>query len=125
VNAADIDSRVKQLDQTTQQLEEGEKSKAGFWEEFDVRPDPASLMFLGTVSDRDAFVRKPQGRPEVGRSQRYFSCLITNWSPRLLSCVTELEEFYHHPVVPVQYYMILHRPYSFYLKHSLHTQKHL
>lgn len=39
VNAADIDSRVKQLDQTTQNKQEGEgqKSKAGFWEEFDVR----------------------------------------------------------------------------------------
>uniref|UniRef100_A0AAX7UU20 protein-tyrosine-phosphatase n=1 Tax=Astatotilapia calliptera TaxID=8154 RepID=A0AAX7UU20_ASTCA len=37
VNAADIDSRVKQLDQTTQKQQdgEGEKSKAGFWEEFD------------------------------------------------------------------------------------------
>lgn len=42
VNAADIDSRVKQLDQTSQQQQEGdgEKSKAGFWEEFDVRFDP-------------------------------------------------------------------------------------
>lgn len=39
VNAGDIGSRVKQLDETTQkQLEgESEKSKAGFWEEFDVR----------------------------------------------------------------------------------------
>ncbi|KAM7383286.1 hypothetical protein PAMP_002953 [Pampus punctatissimus] len=37
VNAADIESRVKQLDQTTKQQQdgEGEKSKAGFWEEFD------------------------------------------------------------------------------------------
>ncbi|XP_061675724.1 tyrosine-protein phosphatase non-receptor type 6 isoform X2 [Syngnathoides biaculeatus] len=37
VNAADIDSRVKQLDQTTLMQEEadGGKSKAGFWEEFD------------------------------------------------------------------------------------------
>lgn len=39
VNAGDIGSRVKQLDETREkQLEgEGEKSKAGFWEEFDVR----------------------------------------------------------------------------------------
>lgn len=39
VNAGDIGSRVKQLDETTekQQEGEGEKSKAGFWEEFDVR----------------------------------------------------------------------------------------
>lgn len=38
VNAADIDSRVKLLDQTAQKDLEGEgdkKSKAGFWEEFD------------------------------------------------------------------------------------------
>ncbi|XP_061573072.1 tyrosine-protein phosphatase non-receptor type 6 [Cololabis saira] len=37
VNAADIESRVKQLDQTAKQQEDGEgmKSKAGFWEEFD------------------------------------------------------------------------------------------
>uniref|UniRef100_A0AAQ5X1Y5 protein-tyrosine-phosphatase n=1 Tax=Amphiprion ocellaris TaxID=80972 RepID=A0AAQ5X1Y5_AMPOC len=40
VNAADIDSRVKQLDLTSdQQQQEGEKLKAGFWEEFDVRCD--------------------------------------------------------------------------------------
>lgn len=39
VNAGDIGNRVKQLDETTkkQQEGEGEKSKAGFWEEFDVR----------------------------------------------------------------------------------------
>jgi len=38
VIAADIDTRVKLLGQTDQSLEEGpgEKSKAGFWEEFDV-----------------------------------------------------------------------------------------
>lgn len=36
VNAADIDSRVKQLDLTTDlPKQEGEKLKAGFWEEFD------------------------------------------------------------------------------------------
>lgn len=37
--AEDIGSRVKQLDETTQKQLEGEreKSKAGFWEEFDVR----------------------------------------------------------------------------------------
>uniref|UniRef100_A0A665UKG1 protein-tyrosine-phosphatase n=1 Tax=Echeneis naucrates TaxID=173247 RepID=A0A665UKG1_ECHNA len=36
VNAADIDSRVKELNQTSQQQQEGEgeKSKAGFWEDF-------------------------------------------------------------------------------------------
>lgn len=38
VNAADIDSRVRQLDLTDKSIEgEGEKTKAGFWEEFDVR----------------------------------------------------------------------------------------
>lgn len=44
VNAGDIGSRVKQLDETTkQQLEgESEKNKAGFWEEFDVRFLPSS-----------------------------------------------------------------------------------
>lgn len=43
VNAADIDSRVKQLDQTADQQQDGDavKSKAGFWEEFDVRVNPA------------------------------------------------------------------------------------
>ncbi|XP_053287913.1 tyrosine-protein phosphatase non-receptor type 6 isoform X3 [Pleuronectes platessa] len=38
VNAADIDSRVKELNQTTQQQQpegQAEQSKAGFWEEFD------------------------------------------------------------------------------------------
>ena len=38
MNAADIDRRVKLLDQTAENPDEGEKkSKAGFWEEFDVR----------------------------------------------------------------------------------------
>lgn len=56
VNAADIDNRVKQLDQTTGQQQEGkgegegEKSKAGFWEEFDVRFDLTSVMFTVTVT---------------------------------------------------------------------------
>uniref|UniRef100_A0A4W5L2I8 protein-tyrosine-phosphatase n=1 Tax=Hucho hucho TaxID=62062 RepID=A0A4W5L2I8_9TELE len=37
VNAADIDSRVRLLDQTAESENEGDKkSKAGFWEEFDV-----------------------------------------------------------------------------------------
>lgn len=46
VNAADIDSRVKELNQTAQQKQEGEgeKSKAGFWEEFDVRCDPSLFL---------------------------------------------------------------------------------
>lgn len=52
VNAADIDSRVKQLDQTTQQKDEteGQNSKAGFWEEFDVRFDLAPLKFKVVVN---------------------------------------------------------------------------
>lgn len=39
VNAGDIGSRVKQLDETAEKQQQGEseKSKAGFWEEFDVR----------------------------------------------------------------------------------------
>lgn len=39
VNASDIDNRVKQLDEAKlqQQDGDGEKNKAGFWEEFDVR----------------------------------------------------------------------------------------
>ncbi|CDQ94439.1 unnamed protein product, partial [Oncorhynchus mykiss] len=37
VNAADIDSRVRLLDQMAERENEGDKkSKAGFWEEFDV-----------------------------------------------------------------------------------------
>lgn len=44
VNAGDIGSRVKQLDETAEKQQEGEseKCKAGFWEEFDVRSYPAS-----------------------------------------------------------------------------------
>ena len=57
MNAANIDSRVQLLDQTQQQQDgEGEKSKAGFWEEFDVRFDPASVIFNVTVSYHDAFI---------------------------------------------------------------------
>lgn len=43
LNAADIESRVKQLDQTSDNMEGADKKiKAGFWEEFDV-----SGMFKG------------------------------------------------------------------------------
>ncbi len=56
VNAADIESRVKQLDLTTQQQQEGEgeKSKAGFWEEFDVRFDLAVAMVTLIVYRQNA-----------------------------------------------------------------------
>lgn len=52
MNAGDIGSRVRQLDETAQkQLEgESEKSKAGFWEEFDVRLHLTSFyLFLSVV----------------------------------------------------------------------------
>lgn len=64
VNAADIDSRVKQLDETTRQQQEGEgeKSKAGFWEEFDVRFYLAifmvRIMVTMTVSHQDVPTRR-------------------------------------------------------------------
>uniref|UniRef100_I3K594 protein-tyrosine-phosphatase n=1 Tax=Oreochromis niloticus TaxID=8128 RepID=I3K594_ORENI len=68
VNAADIDSRVKQLDQTTQKQQdgEGEKSKAGFWEEFDA------------LQKMEAKVKKSRDegqRPENKSKNRYKNIL--------------------------------------------------
>ncbi|TNN54555.1 Tyrosine-protein phosphatase non-receptor type 6 [Liparis tanakae] len=69
VNAADIDSRVKQLDQTTKQLEEGEKSKAGFWEEFD-----ALQKFEAKMKKS----REEGQRPENKSKNRYKNILPFN-----------------------------------------------
>ncbi|KAM9310232.1 tyrosine-protein phosphatase non-receptor type 6 isoform 2-T4 [Pholidichthys leucotaenia] len=71
VNAADIGSRVKQLDQTQgQQLEgEGEKSRAGFWEEFDA------------LQKMEAKVKKSRDegqRPENKSKNRYKNILPFN-----------------------------------------------
>ncbi|XP_074539441.1 tyrosine-protein phosphatase non-receptor type 6 [Halichoeres trimaculatus] len=71
VNAADIDSRVKLLDQTTQQQQEGEgeKSKAGFWEEFDA------------LQKSEAKVKKSREegqRPENKSKNRYKNILPFN-----------------------------------------------
>lgn len=50
VNAADIDSRVKLLETPNKPDAEGEKSKAGFWEEFDVRFDLTTQNCFDTTS---------------------------------------------------------------------------
>ncbi|AWO96395.1 Protein-tyrosine-phosphatase isoform 2 [Scophthalmus maximus] len=71
VNAADIDSRVKELNVTTQQQhqqqqQEGEKSKAGFWEEFD------ALQKLESKVKRS---REEGQRPENKSKNRYKNIL--------------------------------------------------
>lgn len=70
VNAADIDSRVKQLDKTTHpQQDEGEKSKAGFWEEFD------ALQKLEAKLKKS---REEGQRPENKSKNRYKNILPFN-----------------------------------------------
>ncbi|CAF97832.1 unnamed protein product, partial [Tetraodon nigroviridis] len=71
VNAGDIGSRVKQLDETAEkQLEgEGEKSKAGFWEEFD------ALQKLEAKVKRS---REEGQRPENKSKNRYKNILPFN-----------------------------------------------
>uniref|UniRef100_A0A8C9YVP8 protein-tyrosine-phosphatase n=1 Tax=Sander lucioperca TaxID=283035 RepID=A0A8C9YVP8_SANLU len=71
VNAADIDSRVQLLDQTTQQQQdgEGEKSKAGFWEEFD-----ALQKFEAKMKKS----REEGQRPENKSKNRYKNILPFN-----------------------------------------------
>ncbi|XP_032374573.1 tyrosine-protein phosphatase non-receptor type 6 isoform X1 [Etheostoma spectabile] len=71
VNAADIDSRVQLLDQTTQQQQDGdgEKSKAGFWEEFD-----ALQKFEAKVKKS----REEGQRPENKSKNRYKNILPFN-----------------------------------------------
>lgn len=70
VNAADIDSRVKQLDETTQaQQDEGEKSKAGFWEEFDA---------LQKLEAKVKKSREEGQRPENKSKNRYKNILPFN-----------------------------------------------
>uniref|UniRef100_A0A8C5NGI4 protein-tyrosine-phosphatase n=1 Tax=Gouania willdenowi TaxID=441366 RepID=A0A8C5NGI4_GOUWI len=71
VNAADIDNRVKQLDQTAQKQLEGEdeKKKAGFWEEFDA------------LQKLEAKVKKSRAegqRPENKSKNRYKNILPFN-----------------------------------------------
>ncbi|KAI9515368.1 Tyrosine-protein phosphatase non-receptor type 6 [Dissostichus eleginoides] len=70
VNAADIDSRVRQLDLTQQPQEgEGEKTKAGFWEEFD-----ALQKFEAKVKKS----REEGQRPENKSKNRYKNILPFN-----------------------------------------------
>ncbi|XP_030250880.1 tyrosine-protein phosphatase non-receptor type 6 isoform X3 [Sparus aurata] len=71
VNAADIDSRVRQLDQTLQQQQEaeGEKSKAGFWEEFDA---------LQKMEAKVKKSREEGQRPENKSKNRYKNILPFN-----------------------------------------------
>uniref|UniRef100_A0A3Q3A2L5 Tyrosine-protein phosphatase non-receptor type n=1 Tax=Kryptolebias marmoratus TaxID=37003 RepID=A0A3Q3A2L5_KRYMA len=71
VNAADIDSRVKQLDLTSDKpLEgEGEKSKAGFWEEFDA---------LQKLEAKVKKSREEGQRPENKSKNRYKNILPFN-----------------------------------------------
>ncbi|CAG6015092.1 unnamed protein product [Menidia menidia] len=71
VNAADIDSRVKQLNQTKEQQEEGEgeKSKAGFWEEFDA---------LQKLEAKVKKSREEGQRPENKSKNRYKNILPFN-----------------------------------------------
>ncbi|XP_072316878.1 tyrosine-protein phosphatase non-receptor type 6 [Eucyclogobius newberryi] len=70
VIASDIDSRVRQLDATAQaQQDEGEQSKAGFWEEFD------------TLQKLEAKVKKSREegqRPENKSKNRYKNILPFN-----------------------------------------------
>lgn len=68
VNAADIESRVKQLDQKTQKQQEGEeaKSKAGFWEEFDA---------LQKLDGKVKKGREEGQRPENKHKNRYKNIL--------------------------------------------------
>ncbi|KAG7271583.1 hypothetical protein CRUP_027858, partial [Coryphaenoides rupestris] len=71
VIAADIDTRVKLLDQTDQSLEEGpgEKSKAGFWEEFDA---------LQKLEAKVKKSREEGQRPENKSKNRYKNILPFN-----------------------------------------------
>ncbi|XP_057689785.1 tyrosine-protein phosphatase non-receptor type 6 [Corythoichthys intestinalis] len=71
VNAADIDSRVRQLDETTpmQHEAEGGKSKAGFWEEFDA---------LQKLEAKVKKSREEGQRPENKTKNRYKNILPFN-----------------------------------------------
>ncbi|XP_072250141.1 tyrosine-protein phosphatase non-receptor type 6 isoform X1 [Leuresthes tenuis] len=71
VIAADIDCRVKQLDQTAEQQKEGEgeKSKAGFWEEFDA---------LQKLEAKVKKSREEGQRPENKSKNRYKNILPFN-----------------------------------------------
>ncbi|XP_047217901.1 tyrosine-protein phosphatase non-receptor type 6 [Girardinichthys multiradiatus] len=71
VNAADIDSRVKQLDLTLNKPSEGEgeKTKAGFWEEFDA---------LQKLEAKVKKSREEGQRPENKSKNRYKNILPFN-----------------------------------------------
>ncbi|KAM4567960.1 tyrosine-protein phosphatase non-receptor type 6 isoform 1-T1 [Fundulus diaphanus] len=71
VNAADIDSRVRQLDLTSDKPveSEGEKSKAGFWEEFDA---------LQKLEAKVKKSREEGQRPENKSKNRYKNILPFN-----------------------------------------------
>lgn len=70
VNAADIDSRVKQLDLTDKPIDgEGEKTKAGFWEEFDA---------LQKLEAKVKKSREEGQRPENKSKNRYKNILPFN-----------------------------------------------
>lgn len=70
VNAADIDRRVRQLDETSQTpQDEGEKLKAGFWEEFDA---------LQKLEAKVKKSREEGQRPENKSKNRYKNILPFN-----------------------------------------------
>lgn len=70
VNAGDIDRRVRQLDETTQApQDEGEKLKAGFWEEFDA---------LQKLEAKVKKSREEGQRPENKSKNRYKNILPFN-----------------------------------------------
>ncbi|XP_029928891.1 tyrosine-protein phosphatase non-receptor type 6 isoform X1 [Myripristis murdjan] len=69
MNAADIDSRVKVLDVKQGQEGEGEKSKAGFWEEFDA---------LQKLEAKVKKSREEGQRPENKSKNRYKNILPFN-----------------------------------------------
>uniref|UniRef100_A0A8C7SKC4 protein-tyrosine-phosphatase n=1 Tax=Oncorhynchus mykiss TaxID=8022 RepID=A0A8C7SKC4_ONCMY len=57
VNAADIDSRVRLLDQMAERENEGDKkSKAGFWEEFDALQKQETKNKLQEPSDQKVYI---------------------------------------------------------------------
>lgn len=82
MNAGDIGSRVKQLDETTekQQEGEGEKSKAGFWEEFDVRVYLTSYdIICGVRTTFTTSLLSPEDHCQLYRPQKYSLYTATLW----------------------------------------------
>lgn len=69
VNAADIENRVQELNKKTSLSEE--TSKAGFWEEFDVRNCWGTLFgFLGSLR------APPHSLPSISSCTQFFVCLV-------------------------------------------------